>query len=338
MGKEKMDRTERFYRIDQLLNEHKVVHLDTFLKELGISRATFKRDLEYLRDRLNAPIEWDRDGGGYRFGRADPLAPKFELPGLWFNASEIHALLTMQQLLSTLQPGLLGPHIQPLQTRLNLLLESGDHSAEEVRQRIRILHVAARKVAPEHFEAISHALLRRQRLRITHYSRGKDQTTEREVSPQRLVYYRDNWYLDAWCHLREGLRSFSVDTIGKAVILDRKAKAVPEKTLQETLDSGYGIFSGKANRTAVLRFTPERARWVAHEQWHPGQKGRFDEDGAYVLEIPYSDDRELVMDILKYGPDVEVITPDPLRQRVGALLLAALARYDARQPGEGTRR
>lgn len=322
-----MDRTERFYRIDQLMNEYKVVPLTTFLSELGISRATFKRDLEYLRDRLNAPIEWDRDAGGYRFGKADALAPKYELPGLWFNASEIHALLTMQQLLANLQPGLLGPHIQPLQSRLNQLLDSGDHSAAEVQQRIKILHAAARKVPPENFELISHALLKRQRLQITHYSRGNDQQTEREISPQRLVYYRDNWYLDAWCHLRKGLRSFSVETIRKAVILDRPARAVPNGQLNETLGSGYGIFSGKAVHKAVLRFTAERARWVAQEQWHPKQKSRLEKGGAYVLEIPYSDDRELVMDILKYGPDVEVLAPDALRERVKKLLRSAASRY-----------
>lgn len=322
-----MDRTERFYRIDQLMNEYRVVPLNVFLNELGISRATFKRDLEYLRDRLNAPIEWDRDAGGYRFGKADVLAPKFELPGLWFNASEIHALLTMQQLLANLQPGLLGPHIQPLQSRLNQLLESGDHSAEEVQQRIKILHAAARQVASENFELVSHALLKRQRLQITHYSRSNDQQTEREISPQRLVYYRDNWYLDAWCHLRKGLRSFSVDTIRKAVMLERAAKTVANGQLDETLGSGYGIFSGRALHRAELRFTPERARWVAQEQWHPKQKGSFEKNGAFLLEIPYSDDRELVMDILKYGPDVEVLGPDSLRERVRKLLKNAFSLY-----------
>ena len=324
-----MDRTERFYRIDQLLHEYKVVPLKTFLTELGISRATFKRDLEYLRDRLSAPIEWDRDLNGYRFGKADPLAPRFELPGLWFNASEVHALLTMQQLLADLQPGLLGPHIQPLQARLNLLLESGDHTAEEVQQRIKILHAAARKVTPANFEAVSHALLKRQRLRVHHYSRGSDRETEREISPQRLVYYRDNWYLDAWCHLRDDLRSFSVDTIRKAVILDHKAKKVANKQLDEVLGSGYGIFSGRKTQSATLRFTPERARWVAQEQWHPKQKNRIEPDGGYVLEIPFSDDRELVMDILKYGPDVEVLAPPALRDKVATKLERALERYRA---------
>lgn len=60
-----MDRTERFYKTDQLLNDRTVVPINTFLEDLGISLATFKRDLEYMRERLNAPIQWDREAGGY---------------------------------------------------------------------------------------------------------------------------------------------------------------------------------------------------------------------------------------------------------------------------------
>ena len=104
-----MDRLERFYKMQHLLEAKRVVPLEIFLDELGISRATFKRDLEYMRDRFHAPIVWDRDAGGYRFDAPQAAGPKFELPGLWFNEDEIRALLTMQQLLANLQPGLLEP-------------------------------------------------------------------------------------------------------------------------------------------------------------------------------------------------------------------------------------
>ena len=90
---------------------------------------------------------------------------------------------------------------------------------------------------------------------------------------------------------------------------------------------GYGIFSGRDVQWAKLRFTSKQARWVAPEQWHPQQRSRFDPDGSYVLELPYSDDRELVMDILKHGVEVEVLAPDNLRSTVRYRLLAALERY-----------
>lgn len=322
-----MDRTERFYRIDQLLNDRRSVSMDTLIEELGTSRATVKRDIEYMRDRLGAPITWDRSLRGYRFDRSLPNAARYSLPGLWFNPQEILALLTMYQMLSNLGNGLLTPHIQPLLARLNALMGSRDDSAEEIRKRIRILNMAARTERPEHFEAVASATIRRRRLRIAYHARSSNVTTEREVSPQRLVHYRDNWYLDAWCHLRQGLRSFSVDAIQSVELLDQGAKPVAEQTLNEVLASGYGIFSGKADKRARLRFTSEQARWVASEQWHPEQVSRFDKDGTYLLEIPYSNAGELIMDILRYGPDVVVEAPAELRREVKRRLERAAARY-----------
>ena len=323
-----MDRTERFYKIDQLLNDMTVVPLATFLEDLGVSLATFKRDLEYMRDRLNAPIQWDRENSGYRYIQPDPLAPTFALPGLWFNSGEVHALLTMQQLLSNLEPGLLAGHIKPLQARLNALLESQDHSAAEVETRFRIVHAARRKVTHQYFEVVASATLGRKRLKIRHYSRETAKETERTISPQQLVYYRDNWYVDSWCHLRDGIRSFAIDAIHYAEILGEKAKEVSKPKLKEVLESGYGIFSGQSVTWARLRFSPERARWVANEQWHPQQKGKFESDGSYLLEIPYSDDRELLMDILRHGSEVEVIAPEKLRERISRELDRALKFYE----------
>ena len=323
-----MDRTERFYRIDQLLNDKKIVPFSLLVEKLEVSRATVKRDLEYMRNRLNAPIVWDREEGGYRFAGREGGAAQYELPGLWFSAQEVHALLTMQHLLMGLDTGgLLGPHIAPLLARLRALLGTTDDTTEEIHKRIRILGMASRRMALDHFAVVGSALLRRKRLLISHYVRARDETIEREVSPQRLVHYRDNWYLDAWCHLRNDLRSFAVDAIRRAEIIEQLARNVPEKTLDSVLGAGYGIFSGRKITWAKLRFTPERARWVSLEQWHPKQKARFEKDGSYLLEIPFSDSRELVMDILRQGPGVEVLAPAALRKEVAAQLKAALAQY-----------
>jgi predicted DNA-binding transcriptional regulator YafY len=104
-------------------------------------------------------------------------------------------------------------------------------------------------------------------------------------------------------------------------------KAVTESTLNRELGSSYGIFSGKPRAVAVLVFTAYRARWVAGETWHPEQQTRWLEDGRFELRVPYSDDRELLMDILKYGADVEVVAPEALRAAVEKAHDAAANQY-----------
>ena len=321
-----MDRSERFYKIDRLLQGGQSVSFARLMAELGISRAQLKRDLDYMRTRFNAPIEYDRDTNGYRLGKPQ-AGPRYELPGLWFSAAEIHALLTMQHLLENLQPGLLTPHVKPLLARFDAILGAGEHGKDEVVRRIRVLHQAARAMKQDHFSTAAHATLNRRRLRLRHYNREKDEHTERTVSPQRLVYYRDNWYLDAWCHLREDLRSFAVDAIRRCELLDERAKELSRAQLDEHLMAGYGIFAGRQVEWADLRFTPRAARWVSAQVWHPDQKARTEPDGSYRLSVPYADDRELVMDILRHGPEVEVLGPEALRERVRKLLAEAVSRY-----------
>lgn len=314
-----MDRLERFYKIDALLQERTVVPRAAFLRELEISPATFKRDLEYMRDRFNAPVVWDADAGGYRYAAKQKAGPKFELPGLWFSESEAFALVTMQHLLSSLdQGGLIGPHIAPLLARLDAIIGAGEASAGEVRKRIRLLSFGSRKMPLEHFSLVGAALFKRQRLKIEYYARSTNAHSAREVSPQRLVHYRENWYLDTWCHLRNDLRSFSVDGIRRIEVLDAPAKEVSLKALDEYLRESYGIVRGGEVQRAKLRFSVERARWVAAEVWHPEQKGSFDAEGRYILELPFRDDRELVLDILRQGAEVEVLVPVALRRKVRA--------------------
>jgi predicted DNA-binding transcriptional regulator YafY len=329
-----MDRTERFYKIDNLLHVNAVVPITRFLRELEVSRATFKRDIEYMRDRLNAPIEWDRGDGGYRY--ASGVAGKQQsLPGLWFNASEAYALLMMQALLSEMQPGLLGPHIAPLKARLRAVIESGKHPAGDVESRVKLLNVAARPVTDKNFEVVAAALLGRQRLQILYYSRVRNESSIREVSPQLLIHHRGNWYLGAWCHQQEAMRSFAMDAIEQASVLSKSSKAMPKKALDGFVGQGYGIFSGSEVQWATLRFTEERARWVSRELWHPLQRLTPKEDGRLVMELPFTDLRELSMDILRQGRHVEVLGPPELRAQVAQELREMLGQYADLGPGLG---
>ncbi len=322
-----MSDPERLHRIKYMIQQRKCVPIEDFMSELEISKATFKRDLEYLRSRSKADIEYDRFLGGYKFKEGSDIN-KIELTGIWFSEKEATALVLMQHLLSSLdQGGLIGPHIEPLTAIIDGILGKNETTAKELRKRIKVIGMGSRKNSMDNFSEIGAALLKRNRLVIRYHSKGKDENTEREISPQRLIYYRENWYLDAYCHMRNDLRSFAIDGISTAVLTNTKAQEVPEKECQEHFAESYGIFSGKATQRAKLRFTPEHARWVAGEHWHGQQVGSFDKEGYFNLEFDFNQDPELVMDILKHGSGVEVIGPAGLKAKVKAELQKAFQNY-----------
>lgn len=292
---------------------------------LECSERNVKDIIRQLRDDHLVPIVYDRQENGYQL---DPsYKENFELNETWFSAAELHALMTSHHLLANVQPGWLDDYIEPLKSRIEALLQNANRDFIELQQRVRILQIAARPVSLDHFKTISSALLNRQRLYVAYHGRERDRTTDREISPQRLVYYRNNWYLDAWCHTRDGLRTFSVDRLHPARSLHTEAIDVPSQELDEQLSSAYGIFAGTPNKIARLRFTPQAATWVADEQWHDQQQSHVLRDGSYELRIPYRDARELIMDILKHGADVEVLGPASLRKEVARRVRALAGVY-----------
>jgi len=330
-----MDRTERFYKIEMLIRSRGSVSFADLMEELGVSRATLKRDLEYLRARMDAPIVYDRFDNGYKM-QADPRDQrqvKHELPGVWFSEREIHALLTMHQLIQGLdEGGVLARHLQPLLDKLHGMLGTSEDESKELMKRVKIMNAARRPVAPRHFELIGSALTRRQRVQMGYYVRSRKEETQRTVSPQRLVYYRNTWYLDAWCHSSEALRRFALDAIRDASLLEQRAKDVAVKTIEAELDAGYGAFSGAKVQWAVLQFSPEAAQWVAHEQWHPAQEAMLHEDGSLTLRVPYADATELAMDVLRHGEQVRVLEPQALAEAVRQRLGKASALYERPVP------
>jgi proteasome accessory factor C len=319
-----MDRMQRIFKLHQILASRRYpVPRGQLESELECSRASLTRIIAEMRDFFDAPIEFDKEAGGYKYSH-----DAFQLPGLWFTPSELLALSAAHKLLEEAQPGLLDGQLAPLKTRIEKLLEQEHLGGGELAKRLRILRMAARQPDTRIFQTVAGATAQRQRLKIAYHGRERDEISEREISPQRLVHYRDNWYLDAWCHQKEALRNFALDRIRAAKALNKTARDIPDADIDRHYNATYGIFGGPAKHTAVLRFTAERARWIADERWHPDQQDRWLEDGRFERSLPYADPRELILDIQKYGPDVEVVSPPELRTEIARRLKAAAAQYE----------
>ena len=304
-----MTKTARVYKIEMLIRNRGHVSFQALLDELEVSAATLKRDLDYLKDQLGAPIEYDRFLNGYRFGE-EFRGQKHELPGLWFSERELYSLLMANQLLGELDSeGVISRHLQPLLERIHQMLGTNEADAKTLLKRVKIISSAKRPVPSQFFELVGETLLKRKRLHFRYLTRGRGEVSERVVSPQRLVHYRATWYLDAWCHTRERLLRFALDAIEHAEALDTRAKDVSLKQVESEMDGGYGIYAGARPNWVTMAFSPQAAQWVSREEWHPDQRGTWLNDGRFQMEVPYTDPTELAMDILRHA-DAVTITSD----------------------------
>ncbi len=315
----------RIYQLHKFLLNHRYpVPLNDILNELEYSKATFHRVCREMRDYLGAPII-NRKGEGYLYSLSSD--EQYELPGLWFSSKELVSLSLLEQLTHSFQPELVNQLLTPFQERITHLLSQQNISQADWTSRINVISQLQRPCEPKHFSETAYALLHREQLEIDYLNRDKNEITRRNISPQRLVYYRDNWYLDAWCHLREGLRTFSVDAIQQTQQNNNKAINVDENRLDTHFAKGYGIFSGAVIGHAQLKFSSKISSRVSQEKWHPKQRAKWTADNEYLLIIPYSNTRELLGDILSYGQEIEVMAPETLRNEVKKALSKALNKY-----------
>ena len=315
---------ERAANIVNLLQGRRVTPKAVLLDALQVSWSTLKRDIAYLRDRMDCPVIFDAELNGYRLDRT-PEQSMHPLPGLWFNERELYGLLMSHQLLSELGTGsTLSSRIQPVMEKIQGLLGADDATSRELIGRVRILNAHRRPVHAAYFELLGEALVSRRQVRMLYRSRARSASSERNVSPQRLVHHRNTWYFDAWCHKTDSLRRFAMDAIERAHLLEDAGRVVPIEEVRQAMDGGYGIYAGQPSYWATLRFTSQAAQWVSQEEWHPGQQGAWQPDGSYLLRVPVAHDTEFIMDVLRHGDQVQVIEPVSLRKVVLERLRRAL--------------
>jgi predicted DNA-binding transcriptional regulator YafY len=305
----KLDRIQQLHRL--LVSHQRPVPLKKIAERLECSERTAHRLIEDLQLYFNAPVEYSREQNGWHY---DPGAGKFELPGLWLTSDELQSLTLLLDVLENFGKGLLSEELGVVEKQIHRLLAARGIEPSAFTRHIKVLPLGGRHVPGRIFQQAGDALLQRKRLTIR-YKSYSHQTTKRTISPQTLVHYRDNWYLDAWCHLRDDLRVFSLARIESLEITDESATEIDREVLKRHFADSYGIFAGKRTHTARLRFFPEIAREISMQQWHPEQKGEWD-GNDYLLSFPYGNPGELIGDILRHVPNVTVEGPSALRRMV----------------------
>lgn len=322
-----MNNFDRIYELIGILHGCRyAIGVKDLAARLECSVPTVKRYLGKLRNEFGLPVVYNPKYQGYILQKNSD--ENFELPGLWFNVSELCSLIIIHELIDKLSPGLLKAELQPFRQRIEKLLSARGVQAGDLVRRFQFSDVHIRVCCPVVFRLVASAAIERQRLKLKYHSRGKNVITGRTISPQRLIYYRGNWYLAAYCHTRKGLRTLSLDRMGDVIPQNEPCVEIEDDRIQSHFSTSFGIFAGEPRDEAVIRFSPKSARWVAEERWHPQQYGRWLEDGGFELRLPYADMQELMMEILRYGPDVEVISPFELQKAVKERLQQALLQYE----------
>lgn len=280
------------------------------MADLGVSRATLERAKKHLRDVYGIAV-LPPANGGYRLCEQDK--GRANIGGALMSQSELVDLVQATQLLSQMsEHNHLHALLKGAVAKLNQCLPS--HQVALMDKMDMVFH-GERKYLASGFRVIVTALTEHKRLHVEYNARTSQSDGVRELSPQRIVRYRNALYLVAFCHLRDALRTFSFDRFVSVCLISQPCLVVPSVEVDAHYKDTYGILGGKKQCEAKIAFSATQARWVHDEVWHAKQRIEKQEDGGLILSIPISEQIvELVQDLARYGKDVTVLEPEFLKE------------------------
>ena len=285
----------------------------TLADQFEMSIATSKRDINYLRDRLCAPLSFDPKKNGFCYQEGFHL-PFEESPRIIFLLAMLSKLAD-EAGLGELQ------EVKQLEQRLSAMI-SPDYGT--VIDSLQCLWIEIESIDHRIFEIIIEAVVKKQLLALQYSSIG-GKSSARTVAPLQIINYQGRWYCYAFCSLRRENRLFHIGRIQSAGLTGVN---IPENVAldRSIIGQSFGIFQGKPRYTAEILFTSTAAELVKNQRWHKDQKIEPVENGV-LLRLPVSDNRELVMKILQYGSMAKVLSPPELIKRLQTEIIAMSDNY-----------
>ncbi len=304
---------QRFLWFHNKIKEEKYPNTRTLAENFEITRKTAQRDIEFMRDRMDAPFIYVHEHRGYAYEDNT-----YELPGFWLGKEALTSLLLAYRLASTVPDIAIKTSLRSfLEQLLTKLSQSKTISIKDLSNKVSVRNIEYSRTSEKIYHAMLEALLSSKPVQIEYHSPHNSETTTRDILPLHLLHYMGTWHIIAHCTLKNELRDFVLSRIKTIAPCTKNITSrFSAEQVREYIRQTFGIFHGKEKAEVCLRFSPDIATWIAEQAWHPVQKMRTEKDGRLCLTIPVADFREIKREILKYGSQVEVLSPKVLRTEI----------------------
>ncbi|TYO97627.1 putative DNA-binding transcriptional regulator YafY [Geothermobacter ehrlichii] len=301
----------RYYWFDRQVRAGRYPNATTLAEHFEISTKTAQRNIDYMRDQLAMPLEYDSRRKGYYYTDVD-----FSLPALQVSQNELLAILLAQNLLADSAGGLISREIERFGRRLFAATDHIGLGAERIATAFSAVWNAYTPADPRAFRLVADSLLQSRRLQFHYFSPASGERSERLVEPYHLQHYLGSWVLLARCCEKQDWRKFNLGRMSDVQLTSDSFTPLPPASWKRELEGAFGLFQGLKHQQVVLHFNAYRARWIRHEIWHPEQEVEECPDGSLILRFKVADLREIKLRVLQFGADVEVLAPEALRREI----------------------
>lgn len=304
---------ERFVWFDDKVRSKKYPNATKLSKHFEVSVKTAQRDIEFMRDRLNCPLFYDKNQKGYYYEDET-----FSLPLIHLSSAELSALLISRKILQGISGEYISKELSLAIGKITSILKKHVAETDVIDDAFSLQLTAYSPVQEDVFKRVLEGCLKRQSLSFTYLSPRNDMQNTRTVDPYHLFNYMGTWYLISYCHLRKDLRSFNLCRISDIQLLYDTFAVRRGFDVKAYFNSAFGLYKGDKTTQVTLRFSSEKSKWIKDQIWHKDQKEKILKDGSLELTFPVASFAEIMMEILKHGSGVEVVKPESLREMIKA--------------------
>lgn len=307
---------ERMLRIHQAIQSGKFPNTTQLAAELEVSTKTVQRDIDFMRDRLELPVEYVGDKFGYHYSGEVSSFPTMQI-----TEGELFALVVAEKALQQYRGTTFEkPLLSAIKKMEQALPDTISLNLPDLEQTISFRTCAEQRLNLEIFDVLAKAAAQRHQLELTYRKPGRSESEQRIIDPYHLANINGEWYLFAFDHLRQDIRTFAPARI-QTVKATGKTFDRPQKfSLEKRLRDSFGVHSGEGRHEVVIRFRAGVADYVREKKWHESQELRELKGGAVELRLKLSSLLEIQRWVLSWGGDAKVVQP---RELVAAVRQAA---------------
>jgi predicted DNA-binding transcriptional regulator YafY len=304
--------------LERMLRIHKVIqagghpNATKLAAELEVSTKSVHRDIEFMRDRLDLPIEYDSARFGYHYTEEVSSFPTMQI-----TEGELFALLVAEKALQQYRgTSFEKPLLSAIRKMQQSLPDTISLNLADVEQTFSFRTRAEPILNLDVFRTLAKATAARRQLELSYRKPGGRQAELRLVDPYHLANINGEWYLFAYDHDRKDIRTF-VPARVKSVRQTGKTFDRPQKfSLDKRLRDSFGVHSGQGEFDVVIRFNARVADYIHEKKWHESQQLRELKGGGVELRLKLSSLAEIERWILSWGGDATVVKPRELADAV----------------------
>jgi predicted DNA-binding transcriptional regulator YafY len=312
---------ERMMRIHHAIQSGRFPNANSLANDLEVSSKSIHRDLEFMRDRLDLPLEFDSRRNGYRY-----TGEVRSFPTLQITEGELFALLVAEKALQQYRgTNFEQPLISAFKKMAAALPDTISLNLADLEQTISFRTSAEPILKLEIFDSLAKATSQRQQLELTYRKPGRRDPETRVVDPYHLANINSEWFLFAYCHLRKDIRTFVPARILMAKPTGRKFVRSRTFSVEKRLRDSFGVHSGQGKFDVVIRFNELAADYIREKKWHDSQQLRELRNGGVELRLKLSSLIEVERWILSWGGSATALKPRALVESINAAARRILA-------------